>query len=151
MVAIVMGSGYVVRGANLLVYLALCVSLNVLIFALGWEESALDDANPLDPPAWLVGAVWLGLFALMALARGDLDRRGRRLVDVLALVCAAFPFHALLPDSARNGLIVCVLTVLLAVAVIVGIAPRARRAAWLLAPLPAWLSFSAMTFVVDQL
>ena len=149
MVAIVIGSGRIVRGAHLLLYLAVCVALNVAIFGMGLEEATPDDAGVLDPPAWIVGAVWLALFGLMALARGELDRRGRRLVDFLALICTAFPFYALLPDSSRNGLIGCLATMALAIVVIVLVAPQARRAAWLLAPLPAWLSFAALTFAVD--
>ena len=51
-----------------LVFVGVCLAGNALIFGLGFDSSANPAKQPgFAPAGWVIGAVWLGLFALMGL------------------------------------------------------------------------------------
>ena len=128
--------------ANLLVWLGLVVALNGLIFALGWSTrgTALDPW--FAPPGWVIGCVWVGLFALLAAARWTLHARpaGRGWVTALLLACLAFPFYAQAPGSVWAGFAGSVGTGLLAAFVTAKAGP-----AWaFVLPTALWCGFASV-------
>ncbi|RSK33086.1 tryptophan-rich sensory protein [Hymenobacter metallilatus] len=127
-----------------------CLLLNGLIFAFNWDDSGpLPLAPALGP---YVGAVWVGLFALLGTARWQLirvgssaGRRARRWVVILMASCLAYPFYTLALGSDLAGLLGNVETILLAAFVAWRIWPYSRPAARLVLPVIAWVTFATAT------
>ncbi len=131
---------------------AAALVMNGLIFSLGWNDGT-QLTDPGDPPGWLVGAVWVVLFALLGLALWTLQRvgseparRGRSRVLILILFCLAYPLYAIATDSWALGLIGNFLTIALALYVIVRVWPASPPAAWLVFPIIPWVSYA--TFAI---
>lgn len=128
--------------------------LNAAIFALGWNTTTDHAPQPrFAPPGWVVAAVWLVLFALMARARWMLNSYtiigvvpSRRMVTVLIVSCLLWPFYSLASGSVLGGLIGTVVTIVLAIVALVFVRARSRDAALLLVPVILWLAFA--TFVI---
>ncbi len=126
--------------------------MNGLIFGLGWNDGT-QLTDPGDPPGWMVGAVWLVLFALMGLALATLQRlgtecarRGRSWVLILIGFCLAYPVYAIATDSWALGLIGNFLTIALALYVVIRVWAASRGAAWLVFPIIPWVSYA--TFAI---
>ena len=134
---------------NLLVFIGLPLVLNGLIFGLGWERSSGPQTGL--PPGWVVGAIWLVLFAGMGIARWLLLRsavtRGDALrvewVSLVALLCLLYPLYTSGLSNLFDGLVGNLLTLVVAVPVAVFAFQRSRAAGWCLAPLVVWLSYAA--------
>jgi len=140
--------------ANLIGSIVLVLVLDGLIFGLGWD---LRSAVPTDMPGWFVASVWIMLFALMGLARWHLatidDRsksRGVVIVTALIVLCAAYPFYALLTGSRIAGLAGNIITIVVAAAAMYGIWPLSRKAAILVFPVVPWVTFASWTIVQSQ-
>jgi tryptophan-rich sensory protein len=130
----------------------LAVALNGLVFALGWDKAAPPAAT--DLPGWVVGTVWLFLFAGMGAARSlvatGCDESGGStaiLVSALILLCAAYPFYALLSGSRVIGLIGNVVTVGATLYVVWRLWPVSRSAAMLVFPIVPWIIFASWTIL----
>lgn len=128
--------------ANLAVWLGLVLALNGLVFGLGWTTRASVPTPWFAPPGWVIGCVWVGLFALLAVARWRLtERPGRRgWVTVLLLACLLFPLYAQAPGSVWAAFGGSVGTGLLAATV----ARRAGPAGWLVLPTAGWCGYAAV-------
>ena len=128
--------------ANLAVWLGAVLVLNGLIFGLGWNTRSAAPDPWFAPPGWVVGLVWVGLFALLAAARWRLHARpGRRAwVTGLMLACLAFPLYAQAPGSVWAGFVGSVATCVLAAVV----AARAGPAAGLVLPTALWCGFASV-------
>ncbi len=113
------------------------------------------------PPDLLFGPAWTLIFSLIALSgvtawRAESDRRFRLglvamflLNGVLNVLWSAFFFRFRRPDWALVEVVLLWLSILLLVLVLGRVS---RRAAWLLVPYLAWVSFAAtLTWSVVQL
>lgn len=149
---------------NMALAVLACLLCNGLIFALGWQGSTDDAARQpgaLAPPGWVIGTVWVGLFAAMGAARALLEQqmadgwlrdgraalealRARRLLDLLLVNCLAYPAYTLGLSNRPLTLAGNALTILLAVIVIRAAWPASRRAVALVAPVIAWVSFASV-------
>jgi tryptophan-rich sensory protein len=116
---------------------------------------------PWKPPDLLFGPAWTLIFSLIALAaitgwRAETDRRYRTglvamfvLNGVLNVLWSAFFFRLRRPDWALVEVALLWLSILLLIVVLGRVS---RRAAWLLVPYLAWVSFATMlTWSVVQL
>jgi benzodiazapine receptor len=138
-------------------FVGVAVIVNAIIFAIGIGQGN-DAVTRLSwaPPGWVIGAIWVVLFAFYAVAhwllrqRGDSGRRAARWVVAIVLWDLAYPlltwgFDLVL--GASLNVVSIVLTVLL-----LGRVRRESRAAfgWLI-PSLAWVCFATvLTFVALQ-
>jgi tryptophan-rich sensory protein len=134
--------------ANIAVALAIVLSLNALIFGLGWEATSAHAPRFVPPPV-VIGLVWVALFVCIALARWELNRATAARIDkagviVLFALCAAYPLYTAGLKSDLAGEAGNVALLILTGRIAVGCARRAPRAAAWLAPLFVWLSFAAV-------
>lgn len=135
--------------ANLVVFVVTPLVVNGVIFGLGVDRSG--GAQTGLPPGWVVGTIWLVLFAGMGLARWLLlraatthgEQRGAEWVSVVAMMCLLYPVYTVGFTWLLAGLVGNVVTLVVAVPVAVYAWRRVRAAGWCLAPLVGWLSYAA--------
>lgn len=145
----------------LVVFVGAAVGLNAWIFSSGaaaWSDSLAEPAWA--PPGAAVGAVWTGLFALMAVSAFLVDRSdapGRRFaaragVIVLWLVCVSWTWFYFGLQTVANGFYVTVAAFVLGLPVLVLALRASRAAAIALLPLQAWLGFAlALSWTIWRL
>ena len=119
--------------ANLCVALASVLLMNALIFGFGWNIPS-DQMRRVwfEPPDYVVGAVWVALFALMAFARWQLNGTTTGQAS-LAI------------GSVIGGLIGNLWTIALAVFTISRVWRVSPIAAYCIAPVIVWVTFA--TFI----
>ncbi len=141
--------------ANLTIALVLVLVANGLIFALNPESASSAASSPLNPPGWLVGAVWVLLFEAMAAARwfvlGRDDRRIRSSTWILLLVlfCLAYPVYTLGLRSLAVGLIGDIATFAVALWVALRVYRASRLAAGLVSLVAAWVAFATLVVILQ--
>jgi len=135
----------------LLVFVGAALALNGWIFsgpAIAWSRSL---TNPdWAPPGAVIGAVWTGLFALMAVALWMAERAGTasqtRLprLGILALytVCMGWTWGYFGLQNIANGFYVTVAAFALGAPVLIVVFRVSRAAGLLLLPLQGWLGFA---------
>ncbi|MGJ3231999.1 MAG: TspO/MBR family protein [Oceanicaulis sp.] len=153
------------KAGRLLLYLVLFVGaaagLNAWIFAGGGADWSASLAEPAwSPPGRVVGAVWMGLFALMAVAAFLIDRSDepQKRFDARAGViawwalCMSWTGLYFGLQSVANGFYVTAVAFALGLPVL-WLAWRASAGAALaLLPLQAWLGFAlALSYRVWRL
>lgn len=136
---------------NLAIALILVLLANGVIFTVFPQNADSSSPGLLSPPGWLVGTVWVLLFAAMGVARWlVLDREKRPIsnstwVFLLLLFCLAYPAYTLGLKSLTIGLIGNIATIFAAGWVGLRIYRASRVAAGLISAVVAWLVFA--TFV----
>jgi tryptophan-rich sensory protein len=143
------------KAGRLLLYMGLFVGVAAGLNAWIFTSGAADWADTLAEPGWapagaVIGAVWIGLFALMALAAFMVDRSdepGRRFdarAGIIALwaVCVSWTGLYFGLETVANGFYVTVAAFVLGVPVLVLAFRASLVAALLLLPLQAWLGFA---------
>lgn len=142
-------------------FVGAALALNGWIFSTG----AIAWSRTLDNPGWappgpVIGAVWTGLFALLAVAAFVIDRHGRdgrrtlARVFVLALwlVCMGWTAGYFGLREVASGFYVTVAAFALGLPTLILAARASLAAALLLVPLQAWLGFAlALSWTVWQL
>jgi benzodiazapine receptor len=139
--------------ANLAVFVGAPLLVNGLIFATGWglgRERASGQQTGL-PPGWVVGAIWVVLFAGMGLARwlllkaakAHVEQRRAEWVSGLAFLCLLYPVYTGGFSNLSDGLVGNLVTLVLAGPVALNAFRKSRMAGLWLAPLVAWLSYAA--------
>jgi len=135
--------------ANLAVFVGAPLVVNGLIFGLGWART--DGPQAGLPPGWVVGVIWVVLFAGMGTARWlllrtawvDVEQRRVERVTLLAFVCLLYPLYTAGLQNERVGLVGNILTLWLARAAAVYAWRRVRAAGWCLFAVCAWLLYAA--------
>lgn len=106
-----------------------------------------------NPPGWIFGPVWTGLYILMAVAffmiwrRGFADRRGRIALTCFLVQLVLNAVWTLLFFGLQSPLAALLDIAFLLVAIVLTIWAFARiskAAAWLLAPYLCWVAFAAV-------
>ena len=129
---------------------------NGMIAAVNPAEMASARPVRLAPPGYVIGGVWVVLFACLGAARWVTLRaplgssRAARPIMYLLFFCLAYPFYTWGLKSLTAGLIGNLATIVLACVVISQTARISRFAAALVAPVALWLCF-ATVLVVQQL
>jgi tryptophan-rich sensory protein len=134
---------------NLAVFLLLPLVLNGLIFGLGWNGPARAMAG--IPPGWVVGSLWMLLFAGMAVARWLLlreavtrnERAVSEWVSALAFLCLIYPLYTVGLSNERIGLIGNSLTAMVAIVVAARAWRVSRAAAGCVSAVVLWLLYAA--------
>ncbi len=132
------------------------LAVNGLIAVVNPSEMARPGSVHLQPPGYVIGTVWLVLFAAMGTARWllltkPLDTvRARRLIMLLLLFCLAYPVYTLGLKSEGIGLIGNLMTIALSVFVVIRVGSISRLAAGLVSLVTLWVSFASF-LVVEQL
>jgi tryptophan-rich sensory protein len=134
--------------ANVAGALTIVITLNALIFGLGWEGTS-RHAPAFVPPPIVIGIVWLALFPCMALARWELNRGQAKRADKAGLIvvfalCSTYPFYTAGLNSDVIGEAANVTLMLLAGGLAARYARRSPRATAWLVPLVLWLTFASV-------
>ncbi len=87
--------------ANVVLFVSLAVLGNAVIYFFGWSQEDENLIRPsFAPPGYLVGIVWLFLFALMGTARWFIIQSRNsgamnhsRWIIFLAVFCVLYPFY----------------------------------------------------------
>lgn len=147
--------------AYLIVFPGLAAGLNVWIFSTGAAEWAASLQEPAWAPAGpVIGAVWVILFALMAVSLwivdrvGHLETRGPAQALILAqyAVNIGWTWFYFGLREVDNGFYVSIVAFALSIAAFVAVWRANRTAALLFAPLVIWLGFSLpLSYAVWQL
>lgn len=135
-------------GANLAVFVGAPLLLNGLIFGLGWNRPRAKAAG--IPPGWVVGSLWLLLFAGMGAARWELasatslfrDRR-TEWISLLAFLCLLYPLYTEGLRDDRIGLGGNIVTAVTAFAALGRVSQRSASAGILVLPTCVWLTYAA--------
>ena len=142
---------------HIAVFVGATIALNGIIFGFGFDRSA-DAASRLwwAPPGWAIGAIWVGLFALYAVAhwlllpRGESGRRAAGWVRAIAVWELAYPFLTNGFDM-RIGAWLNVITVMFTILLLWRVWRDSRIAFGWLLPSLAWICFATvLTFVALQ-
>ncbi len=130
-------------GANLAVFLLSPLLLNGVIFSLRWDRSAVP--NPYLPPGWVVGTIWMLLFAAMGTARWLLLKAGAPTwpVTMLAVLCMLYPLYTEGLRNDRTGLAGALVTGVVALYAVGKAGPESSAAAGLLSPVVLWLGYAS--------
>jgi tryptophan-rich sensory protein len=132
------------------------LAVNGFIAVVNPSEMASPGSVHLQPPGYVIGIVWLVLFAAMGVARWLLltkpmdTIRARRLILFLLLFCLAHPVYTLGLKSEIIGLAGNLLTIALALFVAIRVSSISRLAAGLVSLVIVWVSFASF-LVVEQL
>jgi tryptophan-rich sensory protein len=132
------------------------LAVNGFIAVVNPSEMASPGSVHLQPPGYVIGTVWLVLFAAMGVARWlmltkPLDSiRARRLILFLLLFCLAYPFYTIGLKSEVLGLVGNLLTIALSILAVIRVSKISRLAAGLVSLVTIWVSFASV-LVVEQL
>jgi translocator protein len=122
---------------------------NLVVVSLGLQRDAADP----DPPGWLIGSIWVAIFACFggayaALVRAPADTgRERAALVGLGALCLAYPFYTGgfgLRAVAFAGTLV---TFGYGLALAHWVRWASPLAAWLLVPLLVWLVIAAFILI----
>jgi len=122
--------------------LAIVLVINGLIFGLGWNDGSSITSDELTPPGWLVGSIWLILFAIFGVLRYQLlSQPGKRkLLDILIAACALYPAYTAGLSNQTVALVGNVLTLVYAYVVFYKL--DRLKLQLQLVPLLIWLTFA---------
>jgi len=135
--------------ANIIASVVTVLGVNAFLFVV--NRSRFDDLPPsrFDLPGWLVGSVWIALFAVLGVARWIVLRTGTehsrsnaRIIVLLMLFCLAYPFYTLGLRSLVMGIIGNFLTIGAAGWAAWKIRLTSQIAALLVLSVAAWVSFA---------
>jgi len=135
---------------NLLLSLGLVLLMNGLIFSFGWGTGSTTHSKPwFNPPDYLVGLVWTGLFALMAIARWMMNfpsktspAQARNWITLLIGFCLLYPLYSLALNSFIGGLIGNLATIVFASFTIVRVWSISQLASVLIMPVVLWVAIA---------
>jgi benzodiazapine receptor len=142
------------RSLGLMAWLAACVGGGALVGAVtaGGESAwyASLDKPPWTPPGWVFAPVWTALYAAMGVAawlvwrRGSWRAQATPLAAFLVQLALNFAWSLIFFGLQRPGWALADIAALwVLIAVTIRLFARVdRRAAWLLAPYLAWVTFA---------
>ncbi len=130
---------------------------NGAVLALLWDTIAARSPRPwFEPPAWVAGAVWLILLALVASARWKLNSYtiigvvpARRAITTLIACCILWPVYALAAGNPIVAFVGNTITLAVAVTSTVMAWPRSQEAALRIVPTFVWLLLATVIVVTE--
>jgi hypothetical protein len=133
---------------NVAVFVLVTVALNGVIFGLGWNRSGAAGAMLGIPPGWVVGSLWILLFAGMGVARWALLKASghqwvAELPSLLGFLCLMYPLYTAGLSDDRVGLIGTALTAAVAVPIAALAWRRSPLAAGCVTAVLVWLLYAA--------
>jgi tryptophan-rich sensory protein len=158
MLAVIDRRDSVGRFTNILLAVGVCMLINAFVFGTGFANAVPTPFNDLwyAPAGYVVGIVWIFLYAGMGAARhllvgaGDDSRKVRWLIVALLLFCAIYPFYT----SGFSNILAClwgnIVTIALTIFTISRASRFSRLASLLLVPTVIWVSFATFVIVRQQ-
>lgn len=142
---------------NLLLAVGAAVAMNGLIFGLGWNKSTDYSPKALyEPPDYMIGLVWIVLFALMATSRWLLNSspeigasQARAWVTFLVIFCLIWPLYSLAIGSVIGGLLGNFETIAIATFAVIRVWMISKPAAFLIMPVILWVTFATATIFLN--
>lgn len=134
--------------------IGLCLVVNAFVFGLGWDTDTVREV-PFAPPGYVVGIVWVTLFALIGaswwlLRLAGEDARGvRNWLVFLILFCFAYPFYTLGLSSEILGLMGNIATFAVTAYIIRRAWAFSATSAFLLVPILGWLIFATVIIFAE--
>jgi tryptophan-rich sensory protein len=141
---------------NMAIAVAIAALANGFIFLVNPAEDLAPPTDLLQPPGWVIGAVWVCLFSLLGTARwlllGDDDPpfHGTLWVWLLLLFSAAYPIYTSGLKNLSVGLSGNAATEVLAVWVAQRIRKTSLLAAGLVLTVAVWVMFASF-LIVEQM
>jgi translocator protein len=139
---------------NLVLPIVAVMAMNVLVFGMHWDSTPANPVALLNPPGELVGAVWVGLFLLIGMARFYVQKSGHadapkvaRLIIYYMLFCLSYPLYTLGLKSEVIGIIGNAATLAVASYLIASVRRISATAAWCLSPVLPWLIYATATML----
>jgi tryptophan-rich sensory protein len=133
--------------ANLALYLLTPLVMNGIIFSLHWSPVAsAPHPNPMLPPGWAVGAVWMLLYLAMGVARWLtrlISPPAARWIDALAILCLLYPLYTAGLSNDNSGLLGALLTAGFAAFVLTRLQRVSKLAALLTSLVLLWLLYAS--------
>lgn len=131
--------------------------MNGLIYGLGWNSSAgYAQRASFAPPGYVIGIIWMILFALMASARWCLNalennraKRARLYVTILLLSCLVWPLYSLAIGSVAGGLWGTIWTIALALFTLASTWHVSKKASYFILPVFLWVIFALIIIVTE--
>lgn len=141
--------------ANMALAVAIAAIGNGIIFLFGWNGDAPGKQLPsFQPAGWVIGMVWMMLFAAMGAARwaalrdgAAADRRLAWMIPALILSCFAYPYYTLGFRSLEIGLVGSIATMIFAAVIVLRLARPSRLAALLILPTALWCAFASVLLI----
>jgi tryptophan-rich sensory protein len=140
--------------ANIVLAVSFAVLANAVIFLAGWNHPD-TKVTSFEPPDYVIGIVWLFLFALMGTARwlvtqssSEAAASHARIVVSLIVLCFLYPFYTL-GLAIIPGLIGNIATLLVASWAALQIRSSSKLASTLLFPVIIWICFATALTVLQ--
>lgn len=157
MTALINRTDFVSLSVNLLLAVGSALAINTVVFGLFLAGDVPEPAESVSfaPPGAVIGAVWVGLFAMMGAARWALNSSGeraenvKRWICILLLFCVAYPFYTLGLTSELLGFFGNLATIALTVFVVARAWRFSRTASILLMPIVVWVSFATVIILAE--
>ena len=146
---------YVGLVLNITIAVVLCLAINAVIFGSGWDASETAAQIWFAPPGYVVGTVWVILFALIGAARyllndsGEAARSTKNWLVVLLLFCLAYPIYTIGFNSELIGFFGNLATIALTIFVLTRTLKFSKFAAFLLVPIIFWVSFATLIVIAE--
>jgi tryptophan-rich sensory protein len=132
--------------ANLALYLLTPLIMNGIIFSLHWSTATAPHPNPMLPPGWAVGSIWMLLFLAMGLARWLarlISAPSARWIDALAILCLLYPLYTAGLSNDTVGLIGALHTAGFAAFILTRLQRVSKLAALLTSLVLLWLLYAS--------
>ena len=142
---------------NISVAVGSALIMNGLIYGLGWNSSAgYEQRAFFAPPGYIIGIIWMILFALMASARWMLNslesgeaKRARLYVTILLVSCLIWPLYSLAIGSVAGGFWGTIWALALAAFTLKLLWRVSRKAAYCILPVLLWVIFATAIIVTE--
>ena len=139
---------------NVAAALGVVLTINAIVFSFDWGSWNESEPDFLAPPGWVVALIWTTFFVLMGVARWLIIKSGSaarifhsRLIVILLVLCALYPFYTLGLQSNLLGLIGNIVIVLLTIWTAQQISDSSSAAAKLIFLIVPWVLFASVIVV----
>lgn len=137
-----------------LVPILIAIIINVIIYTSGWVKMGENISNPMLPPGWAIGLIWVIILGILGYALYLTvklhDTVSSTLITILIIACLIYPFYtAGLSDKsvARMGNTLTLIGAFI-VAIVVGM--RSPCVLGYIIPILVWISYVNVADAVDN-
>jgi benzodiazapine receptor len=128
-----------------IVPILIAIILNVVIFKAGYSKTSKQLHNPMIPPGWIVGLIWVIIFGILGYAFYLLiqahDTVSATLLVVLFIVCLLYPFYTNGLSDGMGARLGNLSSLIIAFIVTVVIAYKTPSVTFYMIPILVWASY----------
>jgi len=140
---------------NVAIPVIISIIINGIVYSQGWNKNKQKNIkNPLIPPGYFIGPIWIFIFALLGYAHYLLYKlkKGFSIASVsivlLFLFCMAYPFLTF-GLKEKNGLILNLMTLILGFIVSLIVIVQSVNIFFYFIPLLLWASYVNFAYVIE--